>query len=380
MSEQTLSSEEGSSTQADATRQKRKKLLSLVAILFIIGVVVYVIWHVFFSQSEDTDNAYVGANTAQVNSVISGQVQQVLVDDTQYVHAGDVVIKLDDRDAKIAVAQAEADLLKVKRQYGQTEANSDSLTSQIRATDSAIQSQQAQVNKAQSDLIRAQKDLERRTALNASGAISKEEYTTAQNALNTAQANLALNKAGLAQAISNQKVAESNLKANEALIKGTTSNTTPDVLAAQAKLDQANLNLTRTVIKAPIDGIITNRNVQVGQTISSGSALMLIVPIHALYVDANFKENQLAHVKPGQVVKLTSDLYGDDVVFHGTVVGLSGGTGAAFALIPAQNATGNWIKVVQRLPVRIHLQPEELKKHPLRVGLSMTATVDLKSD
>lgn len=380
MSEQTLSSEEGSSTQADATRQKRKKLLSLVAILFIIGVVVYVIWHVFFSQSEDTDNAYVGANTAQVNSVISGQVQQVLVDDTQYVHAGDVVIKLDDRDAKIAVAQAEADLLKVKRQYGQTEANSDSLTSQIRATDSAIQSQQAQVNKAQSDLIRAQKDLERRTALNASGAISKEEYTTAQNALNTAQANLALNKAGLAQAISNQKVAESNLKANEALIKGTTSNTMPDVLAAQAKLDQANLNLTRTVIKAPIDGIITNRNVQVGQTISSGSALMLIVPIHALYVDANFKENQLAHVKPGQVVKLTSDLYGDDVVFHGTVVGLSGGTGAAFALIPAQNATGNWIKVVQRLPVRIHLQPEELKKHPLRVGLSMTATVDLKSD
>lgn len=380
MSEQTLSSEEGSSTQADATRQKRKKLFSLVAILFIIGVVVYVIWHVFFSQSEDTDNAYVGANTAQVNSVISGQVQQVLVDDTQYVHAGDVVIKLDDRDAKIAVAQAEADLLKVKRQYGQTEANSDSLTSQIRATDSAIQSQQAQVNKAQSDLIRAQKDLERRTALNASGAISKEEYTTAQNALNTAQANLALNKAGLAQAISNQKVAESNLKANEALIKGTTSNTTPDVLAAQAKLDQANLNLTRTVIKAPIDGIITNRNVQVGQTISSGSALMLIVPIHALYVDANFKENQLAHVKPGQVVKLTSDLYGDDVVFHGTVVGLSGGTGAAFALIPAQNATGNWIKVVQRLPVRIHLQPDELKKHPLRVGLSMTATVDLKSD
>lgn len=380
MSEQTLSSEEGSSTQADATRQKRKKLFSLVAILFIIGVVVYVIWHVFFSQSEDTDNAYAGANTAQVNSVISGQVQQVLVDDTQYVHAGDVVIKLDDRDAKIAVAQAEADLLKVKRQYGQTEANSDSLTSQIRATDSAIQSQQAQVNKAQSDLIRAQKDLERRTALNASGAISKEEYTTAQNALNTAQANLALNKAGLAQAISNQKVAESNLKANEALIKGTTSNTTPDVLAAQAKLDQANLNLARTVIKAPIDGIITNRNVQVGQTISSGSALMLIVPIHALYVDANFKENQLAHVKPGQVVKLTSDLYGDDVVFHGTVVGLSGGTGAAFALIPAQNATGNWIKVVQRLPVRIHLQPDELKKHPLRVGLSMTATVDLKSD
>lgn len=380
MSENTLPSADESSEHADATKKKRKKLLSLVAIFFIIGVVIYIAWYMFFSQNEDTDNAYVGADVSQVSAMVSGQVKQVFVNDTQYVHVGDVLVQLDDRDAKIAVAQAQAELLKVKRQYGQTEANSDSLNSQISATYSAIQSQQAQVNKAQADLIRAQKDLERRKELNASGAISKEEYTTAQNAFNTAQANLALNQAGLAQAMSNQKVAESNLKANNALIQGTNQNTTPDVLAAQAKLDQANLNLERTIVKAPIEGIITRRNVQIGQTISFGTSLMLIVPIHQLYVDANFKENQLAHVKEGQVVKLTSDLYGDDVVYHGTVVGLSGGTGAAFALIPAQNATGNWIKVVQRLPVRIRLKPEELKKHPLRVGLSMTATVDLKSE
>ncbi|MCF8999848.1 HlyD family efflux transporter periplasmic adaptor subunit, partial [Acinetobacter nectaris] len=181
------------------------------------------------------------------------------------------------------------------------------------------------------------------------------------------------------QAVSNQKVAQSNLDANNALIKGLDQETTPDVLAAQAKVDQAQLNLERTVIKAPVDGVVTNRNVQIGQTVAVGSSLMLVVPVNKLYVDANFKENQLADVKPGQAVTLTSDLYGDDVVYHGKVVGFSGGTGAAFALIPAQNATGNWIKVVQRLPVRVALDPNELEKHPLRVGLSMTAKVDLKS-
>lgn len=183
----------------------------------------------------------------------------------------------------------------------------------------------------------------------------------------------------MAQAISQQKVAQSNLAANEALIQGTNKNSTPDVLAAQAKLDQALLNLERTVVRAPVDGIIANRNAQIGQTVAQSSSLMLIVPINQMYVDANFKESQLEKVVAGQTVTLTSDLYGSDVVYHGKVVGFSGGTGAAFALIPAQNATGNWIKVVQRLPVRIALEPKELQQHPLRVGLSMTASVDLKS-
>lgn len=359
-------------------QKKRKKLLSLVAVIVIICVAFYAIWALFLNHTEETDNAYVSADTAQVNSMVSGQVLQVLVEDTQQVHAGDVLVRIDDRDAKIAVAQAQADLSKVQRSYTQTQANSKSLSSQIFASDDAVQSQRAQVTKAEADVQKAQGDYARRAQLSASGAISKEELTTALNALNTAKASLQLAQAGVAQAISQQKVAQSNLAANEALIQGANQKTTPDVLAAQAKLDQAQLNLERTVVRAPIDGIITNRNVQVGQTVASSSSLMLIVPLNKLYVDANFKESQLKGVRPGQAVTLTSDLYGSDVVYHGKVIGFSGGTGSAFALIPAQNATGNWIKVVQRLPVRVALDPKELQQHPLRVGLSMTAKVDLK--
>lgn len=364
---------------ASQAKSTRKKWLSIVAILFIICAIIYIVWTVFFSHVEDTDNAYVGADTAQVSSMVGGQVKSVSVEDTQRVKAGNVLVVIDDRDAKISLAQAEADLAKVKRQYTQTQANSGSLSSQIQSTHDAIQSQKAQVEKAKADLEKATADFKRRQELSASGAISKEEYATSQNALNTAKANYGVAQAGLSQAVSNQKVAQSNLDANNALIKGLDQETTPDVLAAQAKVDQAQLNLDRTVIKAPVDGIVTNRNVQIGQTVSVGSSLMLVVPVNKLYVDANFKENQLADVKPGQSVTLTSDLYGDDVVYHGKVVGFSGGTGAAFALIPAQNATGNWIKVVQRLPVRVALDEKELEKHPLRVGLSMTAKVDLKS-
>lgn len=379
MSEQKPSDLEHVSTvENQPNTQKRKKLLLMVAIIFILGIVIYAVWVVFFDRTEDTDNAYVGADTAQISAMVGGQVAQVLTQDTAYVHAGDVLVKIDDRDAQIAVAQAQADLTKVKRQFGQTHANSGALTSQIQATDDAIQSQKAQLEKARADVAKAQSDFKRREVLSASGAISKEEYATSLNTLNTAKANLGVAEAGVQQAISNQKVATSNLEANNSLIKGTTQDTTPDVLAAQAKLDQAKLNLERTVVRAPIDGIVTNRNVQIGQVVASGQSLMIVVPIQQMYVDANFKESQLARVKVGQNVKLTSDLYGSDVVYHGKVVGFSGGTGAAFALIPAQNATGNWIKVVQRLPVRVALDPKELTQHPLRVGLSMNATVELK--
>lgn len=378
MSEQSSHSEENAEKKLSASNPpKRKKGLFIVALIFILSVVLYVIWTVFLSRTEDTDNAYVGANTAQVSAMIGGQVVKVFAEDTAYVHAGDILAQIDDRDAQIAMAQAQADLTKVKRQFGQTQANSGALDSQIQATNDAIQSQRAQVVKAQADVDKAQADFKRREVLNASGAISKEEYATSKNALNTAKANLSVAEAGLQQAVSNQKVAQSNLEANNALIKGTTQDTTPDVLAAQAKLAQAQLNLERTVIRAPIEGIVTNRNVQVGQVIAAGQSLMLVVPINQLYVDANFKESQLAVVKVGQTVTLTSDLYGSDIVYHGKVVGFSGGTGAAFALIPAQNATGNWIKVVQRLPVRVALDPKELAQYPLRVGLSMNAKVDL---
>lgn len=362
-----------------ALKSKRKKALTVVALIFIIAAMLYAIWALFLNRSVTTDNAYVGAETASITSMVNGQVAQVMVSDTQAVKQGDILVRVDNRDAEIAVAQAQAELLKAKRQYKQTQANSSALNSQVYVSDDGIHSAEAQVAKAQAELNKAQDDLARRTQLSASGAISKEELSTAQSAVNNAQAGLDLAKAGLAQAQSSQKAAQSTLAANEALIRGSNETSTPDVQIAQAHLKQALLDLERTEIKAPFDGVITRRNIQVGQRIAAGSILMMLVPINKLYVDANFKESQLAKVQAGQKAILTSDLYGDDVEFHGTVVGFSGGTGSAFALIPAQNATGNWIKVVQRLPVRIALDPKELAEHPLRVGLSMEAKINLAS-
>lgn len=357
---------------------KRKTLLKIVAVLFIAAVLIYAIWMWVGQDLVSTDNAYVGAETASITSMVSGQVVEVRVKDTQQVKKGELLLSLDTRDATIALAQAQAELAKAQRQYNQTSANSQSLNSQILVRRDEIASAQAQLSKAQADLNKAQNDYARRQKLIETGAISKEELTSAQAAVETARAGLSLAQAQVAQAESSRKAAESTLAANEALIRGTNQQSTPDVQAAQARVDQALLDLERTRIRAPVDGVITRRNVQVGQRVAPGTALMMIVPVAQLYVDANFKESQLAKVKAGQSVTLVSDYYGDDVVYHGKVVGFSGGTGAAFALIPAQNATGNWIKVVQRLPVRISLDPKELAAHPLRVGLSMTATVQLK--
>ncbi|MDC4562117.1 EmrA/EmrK family multidrug efflux transporter periplasmic adaptor subunit [Acinetobacter baumannii] len=363
----------------DNMQNKRKKFLGFFALILLIAAILYAIWALFLNHSVSTDNAYVGAETAQITSMVSGQVAQVLVKDTQTVHRGDVLVRIDDRDAKIALAQAEAELAKAKRQYKQTAANSSSLNSQVVVRADEINSAKAQVAQAQADYDKAALELNRRAQLAASGAVSKEELTKAQSAVETAKAGLELAKAGLAQATSSRKAAESTLAANEALIQGVSETSTPDVQVAQAHVEQAQLDLERTVIRAPVYGVITRRNIQVGQRVAPGTSMMMIVPLNDLYVDANFKESQLKKVRPGQPVTLTSDLYGDDVEYHGKVVGFSGGTGSAFALIPAQNATGNWIKVVQRLPVRIALDPKELAEHPLRVGLSMEAKVDLSA-
>lgn len=362
-----------------ALKAKRKKGLTFIALILAIAAILFLIWNQFFNHSVTTDNAYVGAETASITSMVTGQVQQVLVSDTQNVKKGDVLLVIDPRDAEIAVAEAKAALIKAQRQYKQSAANSSALNSQIFVSDDAIHSAEAQVAKAKAELDKAEQDWSRRQQLSATGAISKEELSTAQSMLNNARANHQLALAGLAQAKSSQKAAQSNLAANDALIQGSNENSTPDVLMAQAKLKQALLDLERTQVKAPFDGVVTSRKIQVGQRVAPGSVLMMVVPVSQLYVDANFKESQLQGVLPGQKVTLTSDLYGDSVEFHGTVQGFSGGTGAAFALIPAQNATGNWIKVVQRLPVRIQLNPQELAKYPLRVGLSMEAKIDLKS-
>ena len=362
-----------------AMKTKRKKMLMIVALVIIIAAIAYAIWAFVFSDSVNTDNAYVGAETAEITSMVSGQVADVRVSNTQSIKKGDLLAVIDPSDAKIALAQAEAELAKAQRQYTQSSANSSSLTSQVLVSSDDINSAKAQVAQAQVEVERAQAELARRVQLGASGAISKEELATSQSAFNNAKANLEVAKAGLAQAESKRKAAQSNLAANEALIQGTNKASTPDVLVAQAMVDQAKLNLQRTEIRAPLDGVVAQRNVQIGQRVAPGSVLMSVVPIAHVYVDANFKESQLEKVRIGQKVLLTSDLYGKDVEYHGTVIGFSGGTGAAFALIPAQNATGNWIKVVQRLPVRIQLDPKELAKHPLRVGLSMDATIDLSS-
>ena len=284
---------------------------------------------------------------------------------------------LDDADTKIALAGAEAAMGQAERQVKGFFANDAALGAQVAARQADIARANAQLISAEADLARAQTDLTRRQALSASGAVSGDELTNAENRFAGATAALAAAKATAAEANATRGATQGTRDVNQALISGVSVDQNPDVIAAQARVDAAKLALSRTVIRAPISGVVAKKAVELGQQVGVGQTLMAIVPVTAVYVDANFKEAQLAHVCIGQPVALTSDLYGGGVEFHGRVKGLSGGTGSAFSLIPAQNATGNWIKIVQRLPVRITLDPTELARHPLRVGLSMKASIDL---
>jgi membrane fusion protein (multidrug efflux system) len=329
------------------------------------------------SRHVTTDNAYVGANMAAITPLVGGPVKEVLVDDTQIVRRGDLLVRLDDTDQRIALARAQANLVDTERRIRGLADTSAGLTAQIAARVADQTRAAAQLAAARGDLERARTDLSRRQALAASGAVSGEELTTAQNAFTTAAANVRAAEAALALAGANRAAALGSEQANSVMIEDTSVEANPEVLAARAERDQAQVNLDRTVLRAPVDGVVSRRDVQVGQRVQAGATLMVIAPIAQAYVDANFKEVQLAKVRPGQSVTLTSDLYGGGVKYHGRVVGFSGGTGSAFALVPAQNATGNWIKVVQRLPVRIALDPRELARHPLRVGLSMNADIDV---
>lgn len=365
-------------TPPSAAPSLRKKLLTGIAAAIVLGGAGYGGWYAAVgSHYVETENAYVGANTAQVTPLVAGQVTAVLKSDAETVKRGDVLVRLDDTDARIALASAEADLAKARRAFYQTAATSGALQAQVRARGADIASARAQVASAQAAFAKAKVDYDRRAQLAPNGAVSGDELTTATNGLATARASLDQARAALAQTGSQQAAAVGNLAANNALIKDTTVDSAPDVLAADARVRQARLDLERTVIRAPIDGVIASRTIQVGQRIAPGATVMRIVPLQKMFVDANFKEGQLAKVQPGQRVTLTSDLYGEKVEYHGRVAGFAGGTGSAFALIPAQNATGNWIKVVQRLPVRVQLDPKELAAHPLRVGLSMEARIDV---
>ena len=365
---------EAAAVARSADPRRKKVLLGLTAGILLAGGG----WYMFHDTGEvSTDNAYVGADSAQVTPLVAAAVVQVPVVNTQYVHKGDVLLRLDDSDARLAVEKAQAAYLKARRQFVQSSATSGSLAAQVGARDADIGQARAQLVAAQSAVAKAKADLDRREHLAGDGFVSKEELTSYRNAYVTAEATLRESQAAITQAQASRGAAQQSYAANQALIAGTSIDTSPDVAAARAALDQARLDLERMVIRAPIDGVVTNRQVQVGQRVAAGNPVMTIVPVGAVYVDANFKEGQLERVRPGQPVELKSDLYGSNVVYHGRVTGFAGGTGSAFALIPAQNATGNWIKVVQRLPVRVALDPKELASHPLRVGLSMEATIDV---
>ena len=358
----------------------RKTWLTRLALLVIILGLIWTAWYLLVGQNEvGTDNAYVNADMAQVTPLISAQATQVLVTDTQMVKRGDILVKLDPTNARIAVAQAQADLALAQRRFRQTAATSGALSAQVDARGADILQARAQLASAQGDYDKARVDLNRREALAPDGAVSGDELTSARKAFTSARAALDLARAGVTTAQATRSAASGQLAANDALVRGASVDTDPSVMAAQAKLDAAKLDMDRTIIRAPIDGVVTKRQVQVGQRVAQGSAIMTIVPLAQVYVDANFKERQLRGVAVGMPAKVTSDLYGSDVVYHGKVVGFAGGTGSSLSLIPAQNATGNWIKVVQRVPVRIALDPKELAAHPLRVGLSMEVEIDLSA-
>ena len=361
--------------ESKARTQKRKKLFAGFAAGLLLAGGGYYGYEALHAGHVTTDNAYVGADIAQVTPLVAGHVARVLVSDAQTVTAGQPLVVLDQTDARLALAEAEAAYDQARRRVTGYVATDRQLAAQISMRGADANRAAADVQSAAAGYERARLDYSRRAALAETGAISGEELSTSRAAFEQAQAALSAARAAQAQASSSQAAASGQRDSNQALISGASVEGNPEVEAARARLAQARVNLERTIIRAPVPGIVSRRQVQVGQRVQPGAILMVVVPVQSAYVDANFKEVELVDVRPGQSVTLTSDLYGEEVEFHGRVVGFSGGTGAAFALVPAQNATGNWIKVVQRLPVRIALDPRELGRHPLRVGLSMTATV-----
>jgi len=346
-----MSATEQQASPSPSPAPRRKKILATLGVLFALaGAGFGAYWALVGRYIEETDNAYVQGNVVQVTPQIAGTVEAVHVQDTDHVAAGQVLVQLDPADAEVALQQAEAQLAQTVRE--------------VRTLYAAQKQSKANVAVREAELARALDDLKRRKSLADSGAVSAEEIRHAENAVAAARAALA--------------AANEQLASGRALTEGTDVANHPNVKRAAARVEEALLARERTTLRAPVSGEIAKRNVQVGQRINPGAPLMAIVPLDELWVEANFKESQLRNMRIGQPVHLIADLYGSKVEYQGKVVGLSAGTGSAFALLPAQNATGNWIKVVQRLPVRIALDPKQLAEHPLRIGLSMTAEVDLR--
>lgn len=366
------------SSQPPPKAAKRKRLFLLFGGGLILIAACWWIWSTFIAaDAESTENAYTNVEVSQVTPLVGGPVKRVLVVNSQAVRAGDLLLELDDTDLRLAVDQAEAALGRARRQVRQVTENDASLAGQVAVREADEATARADLVRAQADLEKAQLDERRRQNLAGPGAISQQEMSDAQTATRIAQAAVSQARSRIAAAQAARTAAGGARRANQALFDDATIETNPEVAAAQARLNQARVDLARAVIRAPVDGVIDQRRVGVGQRVQPGVPIMVVVPVGSMYVDANFKEGQLTRVRSGQPVRVTSDLYGAHVVYRGRVAGIAGGTGSAFAAIPAQNATGNWIKVVQRLPVRVQLDPAELRAHPLRVGLSMHATIDL---
>jgi len=404
MSEQNTSAQQGAapvtSEQPAGNGKRRKALTTLAAVVVVAGAGWGAYEWLVASHYESTDNAYVQGNVIQITPQIAGTVMAIGADDTDFVKAGQPLVKLDPADAKVALEQSEAALAQSVRQVRTLYVNNGSLAAQVSLRESDIV-------KAKADIARAEDDLQRRKALSGNGAVSKEELSHAETALSNAKSALSAAQAGV-------NAAREQLASNQSLTEGTTVEQHPSVLAAAAKVREAYLATQRVEIPAPVDGYVAKRTVQLGQRVAAGTPMMSVVPLNQVWVDANFKEVQLRKIRLGQPVaagtpmmsvvplnqvwvdanfkevqlrkirlgqpvKLTADVYGTKVEYTGKVEGLGVGTGAAFALLPAQNATGNWIKVVQRVPVRIALDAEQLKANPLRVGLSMDAVVDVSS-
>ena len=332
--------------------KRKRQLILLTLVLLVIAIACFLYWFLHARFFEETDDAYVGGNVVQISAQVGGTVVAVKADDTQVVKAGQPLVALDAADTKLALEQAQAALAQAVRQTRQLFLNNDTLAANVAAADS--------------NLARAREDLQRRQAGLSSGAVSQEDVSHARDAVKSAVA--ALDQARAAAA------------ANRALTDHTSVTEHPNVLQAATAVRNAYLNYARVNIVAPVSGFVSKRSVQVGQRIAAGNPLMAIVPLEQIWIDANFKESQLQHIRLGQPVEVIADVYGSSVKYKGTVVGFSAGTGGAFSLLPAQNATGNWIKVVQRVPVRIALDPEQVRAHPLRIGLSTTATVDIHGD
>ena len=330
--------------------QQRKKGLSIFILLLLlisVGSVAY--WYFFIKGFEETEDAYVSGNQVMVSAQVAGNISKINVDNMDPVQAGDVLLELDDTNAKLSFEQAKSNLANAVRQVSQLNYTVKQLKSAVRANEIT--------------LAQAQGNLNRRVQLVKDGAIDKESFQHAKEAVELAKANLT--------------TSQNQLEANQALLLDGPLSEQPQIQSAVSNLKQAWLNLERTKIRSPIKGYVARRNAQVGQAVSVGGALMAVVTTDQMWLDANFKETQLTHMRIGQPVEIHFDLYGKDKTFDGKVVGIEMGTGSAFSLLPTQNATGNWIKVVQRVPVRIQLDPQQLAENPLRIGLSATVKVNV---